>query len=344
MNHLDSTIYVQVDNGPADSVLIRSNSVRMPFNCLKPCDSVELRIGTRSLTKGPVASENAILSSPKARHGDRHSKRLGVSQEVLPDIFCSSRYVRLATILIPHFTQTPGKERPMRNLILVSVCVLRFAVPAFAQTTPIVEVSGGYSFLRDQEIEENFHGWVASVAGNLNSWFGIVGEVGGNYRTIQVFGTDVDLSVHSFMFGPRLSGRQRADVTPFFQFLNALEVGFVSLGEALDLTTPSGRALAGMRAVFAEFERAILRDRVKAGIDQARKDRKPHGRPKTAGKLVSEMKQLRKDGLSKRAIAKAPRGQPHLRHPVATSQEALAALACNFDQWRSDPKYRILAH
>jgi len=85
--------------------------------------------------------------------------------------------------------------------------------------------------------------------------------------------------------------------------LTALEVGFVSLSEALDLTTPSGRALAGMLAVFAEFERDILRDRVKAGIDQARKDGKPHGRPVTAGKLLPEMKQLRKDGLSKRAIA-----------------------------------------
>jgi len=84
----------------------------------------------------------------------------------------------------------------------------------------------------------------------------------------------------------------------------ALDVGFISLSEALDLTTPSGRALAGMLAVFAEFERDILRERVKAGIDQARKDGKPHGRPMTAGKLVQEMKQLRKDGMSKLAIAK----------------------------------------
>ena len=53
------------------------------------------------------------------------------------------------------------------------------------------------------------------------------------------------------------------------QELTTLQVGFVSLSEALDLTTPSGRALAGMLAVFAEFERDILRDRVKAGIDQA---------------------------------------------------------------------------
>ena len=99
-------------------------------------------------------------------------------------------------------------------------------------------------------------------------------------------------------------GRSLVDLVSTLQELTALDVGFVSLTEALDLTTPSGRALAGMLAVFAEFERDILRDRVKAGIDQARKDGKPHGRPQTAGKLIPEMKQLRKDGLSKRAIAK----------------------------------------
>ncbi len=54
------------------------------------------------------------------------------------------------------------------------------------------------------------------------------------------------------------------------QELNELGVGFVSLSEALDLTTASGRALAGMLAAFAEFEPDILRDRVKAGIAQAR--------------------------------------------------------------------------
>ena len=70
-----------------------------------------------------------------------------------------------------------------------------------------------------------------------------------------------------------------------------------------DLTTPSGRALAGMLAVFAEFDREILRDRVKAGIAQARKEGRPHGRPKTAGKLPGEMQQLKKDGLSNRQIA-----------------------------------------
>jgi DNA invertase Pin-like site-specific DNA recombinase len=99
-------------------------------------------------------------------------------------------------------------------------------------------------------------------------------------------------------------GRSLVDLVNTLQELTALDVGFVSLSEALDLTTPSGRALAGMLAVFAEFERDILRDRVKAGIAQARKEGKPHGRPKTAAKLVPEMKHLRKEGVSKREISK----------------------------------------
>ena len=48
------------------------------------------------------------------------------------------------------------------------------------------------------------------------------------------------------------------DLVSTFQELTALDVGFVSLTEALDLMTPSGRALAGMLAVFAEFESCLL--------------------------------------------------------------------------------------
>ena len=45
-------------------------------------------------------------------------------------------------------------------------------------------------------------------------------------------------------------------------------------------------------------------DRVKAGIAQARSEGKPHGRPKTAALRVLEMRQLRKEGVSKREIGK----------------------------------------
>ena len=98
-------------------------------------------------------------------------------------------------------------------------------------------------------------------------------------------------------------GRSLVDLIATLQELTELKVGFVSLSEALDLTTPSGRAFAGMLAVFAEFERDILRDRVKAGIAQARKDGRPHGRPaKIVGKS-QEIRDLARQGLSKSAIA-----------------------------------------
>jgi DNA invertase Pin-like site-specific DNA recombinase len=49
------------------------------------------------------------------------------------------------------------------------------------------------------------------------------------------------------------------------QDLSELEVGFISITEAVDLTTPIGRATAGLLAVFADFERELLRERVHAG-------------------------------------------------------------------------------
>src|SRR5881275_3480382 len=65
-------------------------------------------------------------------------------------------------------------------------------------------------------------------------------------------------------------GRSVADLVSTLQELQHLGVGFVSLTEALDLTTPSGRAMAGLLAVFAQFEREILRERVRAGLAHAR--------------------------------------------------------------------------
>ena len=64
-------------------------------------------------------------------------------------------------------------------------------------------------------------------------------------------------------------GRSVTDLLATLQELEHLGVGFVSLTEALDLTTPAGRAMAGLLAVFAEFEREILRERVRAGLAPA---------------------------------------------------------------------------
>jgi len=99
-------------------------------------------------------------------------------------------------------------------------------------------------------------------------------------------------------------GRSVADLVLTLKELIELGVGFVSLTEALDLTTPTGRAMAGLLAVFAEFEREILRERVRAGIAQARKEGKPHGRPRSAAQKQEQVKTLFAEGVSKAEIAR----------------------------------------
>jgi DNA invertase Pin-like site-specific DNA recombinase len=76
-------------------------------------------------------------------------------------------------------------------------------------------------------------------------------------------------------------GRSLPDLVNTLEELKQIGVGFISITESLDFTTPAGRALAGMLSVFAEFERDILRERVKAGIADAKAKGKPHGRPAT---------------------------------------------------------------
>jgi putative DNA-invertase from lambdoid prophage Rac len=99
-------------------------------------------------------------------------------------------------------------------------------------------------------------------------------------------------------------GRSVADLMATLREITDLGVGFVSLTEALDLTTPSGRAMAGMLAIFAEFEREILRERVKAGIAQARKEGRSHGRPRTASLKAEEVLRLKAERLSDSEIAR----------------------------------------
>jgi putative DNA-invertase from lambdoid prophage Rac len=99
-------------------------------------------------------------------------------------------------------------------------------------------------------------------------------------------------------------GRSVADLVSTLQELIVLGVGFVSLTEALDLTTPTGRAMAGLLAVFAEFEREILRERVRAGLAHARQQGKRLGRPPSVVHNAPEVRNLFRQGLSKSEIAR----------------------------------------
>jgi len=99
-------------------------------------------------------------------------------------------------------------------------------------------------------------------------------------------------------------GRSVTGLLATLQELEHLGVGFVSLTEALDLTTPAGRAMAALLTVFAEFEREILRERVRAGLAHARQNGKRLGRPATAALHTAEIRKLYRAGVSKSEIAR----------------------------------------
>lgn len=99
-------------------------------------------------------------------------------------------------------------------------------------------------------------------------------------------------------------GRSVTDLLATLQELEHLGVRFVSLTEALDLTTPAGRAMAGLLAIFAEFEREILRERTRAGLAHARQNGKQLGRPMTAGLQGTEIRKLYRAGVAKAEIAR----------------------------------------
>ena len=99
-------------------------------------------------------------------------------------------------------------------------------------------------------------------------------------------------------------GQSVADLVSTLQELTALGVGFVSVTEALELTTPAGRAMAGLLSVFAEFERDIMRERVRAGLAHARLQGKRLGRPPTAAGKAGSVRGLFLAGISESEIAR----------------------------------------
>jgi len=86
--------------------------------------------------------------------------------------------------------------------------------------------------------------------------------------------------------------------------LNEKGVEFVSINDAFDTTTPTGKAMFGMLAVFAEFERDIIQQRTKAGLESARKRGRVGGRPAIDDKTKKRVRALFESGESANDIAK----------------------------------------
>ena len=86
--------------------------------------------------------------------------------------------------------------------------------------------------------------------------------------------------------------------------LKEKDVEFISLQDNIDTTTASGRAMFGMLSVFAEFERDIINERTRAGLEAARLRGRIGGRPKIDLKTRRQIKILFEQGESAKDIAK----------------------------------------
>jgi DNA invertase Pin-like site-specific DNA recombinase len=98
-------------------------------------------------------------------------------------------------------------------------------------------------------------------------------------------------------------GRSLQDLVNFLGDLKALKVDLFILKQGLDTTTPTGEAMFQMVGVFAQFERAMIRERVNAGLARAKAQGKTLGRPKMDSRIKAAIQRGKADGMSIRAIA-----------------------------------------
>jgi DNA invertase Pin-like site-specific DNA recombinase len=83
----------------------------------------------------------------------------------------------------------------------------------------------------------------------------------------------------------------------------ALDIDFISIHEGVDTSTPNGRLVFGIFASIAEFERELIRDRVRSGLAAAKAKGKQLGRPRVDADL-QKTASLRASGASWRAISR----------------------------------------
>ena len=99
-------------------------------------------------------------------------------------------------------------------------------------------------------------------------------------------------------------GRSLQHLVTFLGDLHAQGVDLYLHQQGVDTTTPGGKALFQMMGVFAEFERAIIRARVCAGLDKARAKGRRLGRPRVPQAVERTVRAAFAEGKSKRAIAR----------------------------------------
>lgn len=100
-------------------------------------------------------------------------------------------------------------------------------------------------------------------------------------------------------------GRSLQHLVGFLSELHSLKIDLYLHQQGIDTTTPAGKAMFQMLGVFAEFERAMMQDRIHAGLDRARSKGKTLGRPKTSASKETAIKDaLIKGGKGIQKIAR----------------------------------------
>jgi DNA invertase Pin-like site-specific DNA recombinase len=99
-------------------------------------------------------------------------------------------------------------------------------------------------------------------------------------------------------------GRSLQDLLGFLMELQAKRVDLYLHQQALDTSTPMGKAMFQLCGVFAELERSIIQERVKAGLERSRAKGVTLGRPKTTAKVEAKIRELAATGMGKNKIAK----------------------------------------
>jgi DNA invertase Pin-like site-specific DNA recombinase len=100
-------------------------------------------------------------------------------------------------------------------------------------------------------------------------------------------------------------GRSLTDLVAFLGDIQARGCDLYLHQQSVDTSTPSGRMLFQMLAVFSEFERELVRSRVRAGLARARAKGVQFGRPSLSPDRVARVEQALRDGLSIRGVAKS---------------------------------------
>jgi DNA invertase Pin-like site-specific DNA recombinase len=96
-------------------------------------------------------------------------------------------------------------------------------------------------------------------------------------------------------------GRSTRAVIELLDELTTIGVDFASVDDSIDLSTPAGKCMATMISAFAELERTMIADRVRAGIERRRREGKTIGRP---ARTDAREQLAAVDGLAVRAAAK----------------------------------------